>query len=54
MIKREAKAWQHFEELKDFLPKKSPLLWKRDFKHYVDKFIEEHLDEKIFITKIPL
>ena len=53
MIKREEKARQHFEELKDFLPKKSPLSWKRDFKHYVDKFIEEHLDEKIFITEIP-
>jgi hypothetical protein len=53
MIKREEKARQHFEELKYFLPKQSPLSWKRDFKQYIDKFIEEHLDEKLFITAIP-
>ena len=52
MIKREEKAWQHFKELKCFLPKQSLLLWKGNFKHYIDKFIEEHLDEKLFITAI--
>jgi hypothetical protein len=31
----------------------SPLLWKRDFKRCIDRFIEEHLDEKLFITVIP-
>jgi hypothetical protein len=31
----------------------SPLLWKRDFKRCIDRFIKEHLDEKLFITAIP-
>jgi len=53
MIGKEEQAWKHFEELKDTLPVLSPQWWKKDFKAYVDKFIEEHLQEKEFITAIP-
>jgi hypothetical protein len=53
MIEREEKARQHFEKLKDTLPKQSPLLWKKDFKHYIDKFIKEHLDKKELMAAIP-
>ena len=46
MIKKEEKARQHFEELKDILLKLSPRWWKKDFKSYIDKFIEKQLEEK--------
>jgi hypothetical protein len=52
MIKREEKAQQHFKKLKYFLLKQSPLLWKRDFKCYTNKFIEEHLNDKNIFTAI--
>ena len=53
MIGKEEQARKHFEELKDALPVLSLRWWKKDFKAYVDKFIEEHLEEKEFITAIP-
>ena len=53
MIEKEEKARQHFRELKDVLSKQSPRWWKKDFKLYAEKFIEERLIEKEFITAIP-
>jgi hypothetical protein len=53
MTKQEEKAWQHFEELKNILPQLLPYWWKKDFKFYVNRFIEEHLDMKDLITEIP-
>ena len=53
MTEREEKAWQHFEELKDILPKLLPRWWKKDFKSYVDKFITEYLNDKEFVTSMP-
>src|SRR6266566_5441859 len=53
IIKKEEEAWQHFEELKDILLQLSPRWWKKDFKHYVDKFIGECLVEKEFVTVVP-
>jgi hypothetical protein len=49
MIEREEEVWQEFEELKRTLPTVSPRLWKKSFKHYVDEFIEDRLDEKEYI-----
>ena len=54
MIVKEEQAQKHFEELKDALPVLSPRWWKKDFKVYVDKFIKERLEEKEFITAIPI
>lgn len=51
-IKREEEARQHFEELKDILPKISSH-WEKDFKSHVDKFIAQCLKEKEDITSIP-
>ena len=53
MIEDEEEARQHFEKLKDTLPKLSPRWWKKDFKRYVDKFIGERLIEKEFVTAVP-
>ena len=53
MIEKEENAQQYFEELKELLPELSPRWWKKDFKHYVDKFIEECLVEKEFVTAVP-
>ena len=53
MTEREEKARQHFEELKRILPQLSPSCWKKDFKFYVDRFIEERLDSKDLIAEIP-
>jgi hypothetical protein len=53
MAEQEEEAQQHFQELKDTLPKLSPRCWKEDFKGYVDTFIEEHLDLKRFFAAIP-
>jgi hypothetical protein len=53
MIENEEEARQHFEKLKDTLPKLSPRWWKKDFKHYVDKFIEDRLIEKEFVASVP-
>ena len=53
MIEKEKQAQQHFEELKDILPELSPRWWKMDFKHYVDKFIGERLDEKEYVNAVP-
>ena len=52
MVEKEEKARQHFEELKDTLPEISPCFWKKHFRHHVDKFIGECLDE--VITILPL
>jgi hypothetical protein len=52
MVEKEEKARQHFEELKSILPELSPCWWKKHFKHHVDKFIGEYLDE--VITILPL
>jgi hypothetical protein len=46
MIKKEEKAQQDFEELKDILRKLSPRWWRNDFKSCIDRFIKEQLDEK--------
>ena len=53
MIETEENTWQYFEELKDILPRISPRWWKRDFKHHVDKFIEDRLIEKEFVVVVP-
>ena len=53
MIKAEEEARQHFEELKRILPAQSPRWWRKDFKRYVDKFINEHLYKKEFIILMP-
>ena len=53
MIENEEEARQHFEKLKDTLPKLSPRWWKKDFKHYVDNFIEDHLIENEFVPLVP-
>jgi len=53
MVKKEEKAWQHFEELKAILPKRSPYWWKNQFKSYVDTFIEAHIDSKELICSMP-
>jgi hypothetical protein len=55
MIEKEENARQHFEELKDTLPRESlyPRWWKRDFKYFVDKFIGERLCEKELVIAIP-
>jgi hypothetical protein len=53
MTKWEEKAWQHFEELKNILPQLSSHWWKKDFKFYVDRFIEERLNTKDLIAEIP-
>ena len=53
IIEKEEEARQHFEELKDILPQLSPRWWKKDFKHYINKFIGEHLIEKEFVTAVP-
>ncbi len=52
MVEKEENARQHFEELKGILPEVFPHSWKRRFKHNVDKFIGECLDE--VITILPL
>ena len=49
MIEREKEVWQKFEELKRLLPTIFPGCWKKSFKDYVDEFIENCLDEKVFI-----
>jgi hypothetical protein len=53
MVEKEEKARQHFEDLKCILSELSPRWWKKDFKYYVDKFIDERLVEKEFVTLIP-
>ena len=53
MAEKEEKARQHFEELKCALPELSLCWWKKNFKSYVDKFIEECLYKKEFITVVP-
>ena len=53
MIKVEEEARQHFEELKRILLAQSPCWWRKDFKRYVDKFINEHLHKKEFIILMP-
>ena len=52
IIQKEEEAWQHFEELKNILPMLSPHWWKKDFKHYVNKFIEKCIDQKEIIAAI--
>ena len=52
MIKKEEKAQQHFKELKHILSNISPGWWKKNFKHHIDKFIEELLSKKEFISGI--
>ncbi len=52
MVEKEENAWQHFEELKDVLLEVSLCWWKKHFKHNVDKFIRECLNE--IITILPL
>ena len=53
MIEEEEWAWQHFEKLKNILLTPYPHRWRKDFKHYVDKFINEHLYKKEFIVLMP-
>ena len=53
MIKKEEKAQQHFKELKHIFSNVSSGWWKKNFKHHIDKFIEELLSEKKFISGIP-
>jgi hypothetical protein len=53
MVEKEEKARQHLEDLKCILSELSPCWWKKDFKYYIDKFIEERLVEKEFVTSIP-
>jgi hypothetical protein len=53
MIENEENTRQYFEELKDNLPRLSPRWWKKDFKHFVDKFIEDRLIEKEFVDVVP-
>jgi hypothetical protein len=53
MTEWKEKARQHFEELKNILPQLLPHWWKKDFKFYVNRFIEEHLDTKDLIAEIP-
>ena len=53
MVEKEEHAQQQFQEMKDSLPELSPRWWKKDFKHYIDKFIEECLDMKGFVAAIP-
>jgi hypothetical protein len=48
MIDGEEKARRHFEKLKRVLPKLSSR-WEREFKHYIDEFIEDCLTEKLFL-----
>ena len=53
MVKEEEWAWYHFKELKNILSTLSPHRWRKDFKCYVDKFINEHLYKKEFIVLMP-
>ena len=53
MIEEEEWARQHFEELKNIPPTLYPHQWRKDFKRYVDKFINEHLYKKEFIVLMP-
>ena len=53
MVKEEEWAWQHFEKLKNILSTLSPHQWRKDFKCYIDKFINEHLCKKEFIILMP-
>lgn len=53
MAKKEENAWQHFEELKDILQMFSSGWWKKNFKHHIDKFIEDCLIEKELVAAIP-
>ena len=53
MIENEESTRQYFEELKDTLPRLSPRWWKKDFKHYVDTFIEDRLIVKEFVIFVP-
>jgi hypothetical protein len=53
MIENEENTRQYFEKLKDTLPRLSPRWWKKDFKHYVDTFIEDRLIEKEFVIFVP-
>jgi len=53
MVKKEEKAWQHFEELKAILLKRSPHWWKNQFKSYVDTFIEACINSKELICSLP-
>lgn len=53
MMEKEESVRQHFEELKDVLPKLCPHLWKQEFKSYIDEFITERLCEKDIVTAIP-
>jgi len=54
MVEKEEKARQHFQDLKDVLPQlSSQHRWKKDFKYYVDKFIQERIEEKNFATLMP-
>ena len=50
MVKEEEWAWQHLKELKNILSTLSPCWWRKDFKRYVDKFINKHLYKKEFIV----
>ena len=53
MVKEEEWAWQHFKELKNILSTLSPHRGRKDFKCYMDKFINEHLYKKEFIVLMP-
>jgi hypothetical protein len=53
MVEKEENARQHFEELKDVLQMFSPGWWETNFKHHVDKFIEDRLIEKELVAAIP-
>ena len=53
MIENEENTRQYFEGLKDTLPRLSARCWKKDFKDYVDKFIEDRLIEKEFVIVAP-
>jgi hypothetical protein len=48
MIDGEEKARRHFEKLKCVLLKLFSH-WEREFKHYIDEFIEDCLTEKLFL-----
>jgi hypothetical protein len=48
MIDGEEKVRQHFENLKHILPELSPF-WERDFKHHIEEFIEDRLNEREFV-----
>ena len=53
MAEEEQRAQQYFEELKDLLQRVTPHLWRKEFKFYVDRFINEKLREGKMVSREP-